>query len=142
MHVGCILSGARLSRLARTSGYRIRPFILSCIILALLLILNDFENCPFFSTVKISWKKNRRFWKASKIKLAINWCNHWPQTDTKKNPVATNWRSDTACKKNLHWIMKDFKEAYKSIFHYYNEPGSHENSFYISTMHWIHCISN
>ena len=27
--------------------------------------------------------------------------------------------------------MKGFKEAYKSIFHYWNEHGSHENSFYI-----------
>ena len=24
------------------------------------------------------------------------------QTDAEKNPVATNWRSDTACKKNLY----------------------------------------
>ena len=39
--------------------------------------------------------------------------------------------------------MKGFKEAYKSIFHYYNEHdehGPHENSFYISNMHWIHFI--
>ena len=32
--------------------------------------------------------------------------------------------------------MKGFKEAYKSIFHCYNEHGSHVNSFYISNMHW------
>ena len=38
--------------------------------------------------------------------------------------------------------MKGFKEAYKSIFHYYNEHGSHENSLYISNMHWIHFIPN
>ena len=38
--------------------------------------------------------------------------------------------------------MKGFKEAYKSIFHYYNEHGSHGNSFYISNMHWIHFIPN
>ena len=38
--------------------------------------------------------------------------------------------------------MKGFKEAYKSIFHYYNEHGSHENSFYISNMHWIYFIPN
>ena len=37
--------------------------------------------------------------------------------------------------------MKGFKEAYKIIFHYYNEHGSHENSFYISNMHWIYFIS-
>ena len=75
---------------------------LSCIILALLLIFNDFENFPFIGTVKNSWKKNRRFCKASKIKLATNWCNHWPQTDAKNNPVATNWRSDTVCKKKIY----------------------------------------
>ena len=38
--------------------------------------------------------------------------------------------------------MKGFKEAYKSIFHYYNEHGLHENSFYISNMHWIYFIPN
>ena len=38
--------------------------------------------------------------------------------------------------------MKGFEEAYKSIFHYYNEHGSHENSFYISNMHWINFIPN
>ena len=38
--------------------------------------------------------------------------------------------------------MKGFKEAYKSIFHYYNEQRSHENSFYILNMHWIHFIFN
>ena len=38
--------------------------------------------------------------------------------------------------------MKGFKEAYKSIFHYYNEHGSHENSFYILNMHWIYFIPN
>ena len=38
--------------------------------------------------------------------------------------------------------MKGFKGAYKSIFHYYNEHGSHENSFYISNIHWIHFIPN
>ena len=38
--------------------------------------------------------------------------------------------------------MKGFKEAYKSIFHYYNEYGWHENSFYISNMHWIYFIPN
>ena len=31
--------------------------------------------------------------------LGHNWCNHWPKNDAKKNPVATNWRSDTVCKK-------------------------------------------
>ena len=36
--------------------------------------------------------------------------------------------------------MKGFKEAYKSIFPYYNEHGSHKNSFYISNMHWIYFI--
>ena len=40
------------------------------IILALLLISNDFENLPFIiGTVKNSWKKNRRFIKASKVKI-------------------------------------------------------------------------
>ena len=34
--------------------------------------------------------------------------------------------------------MKDFKKAYKSIFHYCNEHWSQENSFYISNMHWIY----
>ena len=29
-----------------------------------------------------------------------------------------------------------------SIFHYYNEHGSHEHSFYISNMYWIYFISN
>ena len=38
--------------------------------------------------------------------------------------------------------MKGFKEAYKSIFHNYNEHGSLENSFYISNMYWIHFIPN
>ena len=38
--------------------------------------------------------------------------------------------------------MKGSKEAYKIIFHYYNEHGSHENSFYISNMHWIYFIPN
>ena len=38
--------------------------------------------------------------------------------------------------------MKGFKEAYKSIFHYYNEYGSHKNSCYISNMHWIYFIPN
>ena len=38
--------------------------------------------------------------------------------------------------------MKGFKEAYKSIFHHYNEHVSHENSFQISNMHWIHFIPN
>ena len=38
--------------------------------------------------------------------------------------------------------MKCFKEAYKNIFHCYNEHGWHENSFYISNMHWIHFIPN
>ena len=38
--------------------------------------------------------------------------------------------------------MKDFKEAYESIFHHYNEHGSHENSCYISNMHWIYFIPN
>ena len=38
--------------------------------------------------------------------------------------------------------MKGFKEAYKSIFYYYHEHGSHKNSFYISNMHWIYLISN
>ena len=38
--------------------------------------------------------------------------------------------------------MKIFKEAYKNIFHYYNEHGSHNNSFYISNMHWIYSIPN
>ena len=36
--------------------------------------------------------------------------------------------------------MKDFEEAYKSIFHYYNEHGSHENLFYIWNMHWTFFI--
>ena len=36
------------------------------------------------------------------IKLATNWCIHWPQTDGDKNPMATNWRNDTACKKNVY----------------------------------------
>ena len=36
--------------------------------------------------------------------------------------------------------MKGAKEAYKRIFHYYNE--SHENLFYISNMHWIYFIPN
>ena len=38
--------------------------------------------------------------------------------------------------------MKGFKEAFKSMFHYYNEHGLHENSFYISNMHWIYFIPN
>ena len=38
--------------------------------------------------------------------------------------------------------MKGFKEAYKSIFHYYTEHRSHENSFYISNMHSINFIAN
>ena len=38
--------------------------------------------------------------------------------------------------------MKSFNEAYKSIFYYYNEHGSHGNWFYISTMHWIYFIPN
>ena len=28
----------------------------------------------------------------------------------------------------------------KSIFHYYNEHGSHENLFYILNIHWIYFI--
>ena len=70
---------------------------LSCIILALLLISNDFENFPFFGAVKNSWKKNRRFCKVSQgidlfqilLKLCsfiilffLNTCvkfkNYWP----------------------------------------------------------------
>ena len=38
--------------------------------------------------------------------------------------------------------MKGFKAAYKSICHYYNVHESREDSFYISNMHWIYCISN
>ena len=38
--------------------------------------------------------------------------------------------------------MKGFKEACKSIFHYYNEHELHENSFYISNIHWIYFISS
>ena len=38
--------------------------------------------------------------------------------------------------------MKGFKEAYRSIFHYYNKHGSHEKSFYISNMHCIYLIPN
>ena len=38
--------------------------------------------------------------------------------------------------------MKGFKEAYKSIFHYCNEHGLHENSFSISNMYWIYFIPN
>ena len=40
--------------------------------------------------------------------------------------------------------MKGSKEAYKSIFHYYNEHRSHENSFYISlsNLNWIYFIPN
>ena len=38
--------------------------------------------------------------------------------------------------------MKGFKEVYKSIFYHFNEHGSHENSFYISNMHWIYFIPN
>ena len=38
--------------------------------------------------------------------------------------------------------MKSFKEAYKKKFHYYNEHGSHENSFSISNMQWIYFIPN
>ena len=38
--------------------------------------------------------------------------------------------------------MKGLKEAYKSIFHYYNEHESHKNSFYILNMHWIYFIPN
>ena len=38
--------------------------------------------------------------------------------------------------------MKGFKKAHKSIFYYYNEHGSHENSFYTSNMHWIYFIPN
>ena len=34
--------------------------------------------------------------------------------------------------------MKGYKEVYKSIFHYCNEYGSHENSFYIWNMHRIY----
>ena len=37
--------------------------------------------------------------------------------------------------------MKGF-EAYKSIFHYYNEHGSHENLVYIFNMHLIYFISS
>ena len=37
--------------------------------------------------------------------------------------------------------MKGFKGAYKSIFHYYNKHGTHENSFYIWNMHWIYSQS-
>ena len=87
---------------------------LSCIILALLLISNDFENFSFFVTVKNSWKKNRRFCKASKIKLVTNWCNHWPQTDAKNKSVATNWRSDAACKKNLYSGCRPDRETGKT----------------------------
>ena len=36
--------------------------------------------------------------------------------------------------------MKGFKEAYKSIFHDYNQHESHENPFYISNIHWIYFI--
>ena len=74
--------------------------------------------------------------------MTTNWCNHWPQTDAEKNPVATNWRSYTACKKNLYLIMKNVKEAYKSIFHYCNEHGPHKHSLYISNMNWIPLIPN
>ena len=38
--------------------------------------------------------------------------------------------------------MKGFKEAYKRIFHCYNEHGSYENLFYISNRHWIYFIPN
>ena len=38
--------------------------------------------------------------------------------------------------------MKGFKKAYKSILHYFNEHGSHENLFYISNIHWIYFIPN
>ena len=38
--------------------------------------------------------------------------------------------------------MKGCQEAYKSIFHYHDERGSHENSFYISNIYWIHFIPN
>ena len=38
--------------------------------------------------------------------------------------------------------MSGFKKAYNSIFHYYNEHESYENSFYISNMHWIYFIPN
>ena len=38
--------------------------------------------------------------------------------------------------------MKGFKEAYKGIFHYYNEHGSHKNPFDISNMHLIYFIPN
>ena len=36
--------------------------------------------------------------------------------------------------------MRSFKEAYKSIFRYCTEHGSHENSFHISNMHWMYFI--
>ena len=39
-------------------------------------------------------------------------------------------------------VTKGFKEVYESIFHYYNEHGSHENSLYISNMLWIYFIPN
>ena len=38
--------------------------------------------------------------------------------------------------------MKGFKEAYRTIFHSYNEHGSHKKSFYISNMHWVFFIPN
>ena len=38
--------------------------------------------------------------------------------------------------------MKGCKEAYESIFHYYNEYGSHENSFYLSNIYWIDFLPN
>ena len=38
--------------------------------------------------------------------------------------------------------MKGFQEADNSIFYYYNEHGSHENSFYISNIYWIYFIPN
>ena len=40
---------------------------------SIILNSNDFENFPFFGTMKNSWKKNEHFCKASKIKLATNW---------------------------------------------------------------------
>ena len=99
-------------------------------------------NFEWFWELSVYWyckklmKKNRRFCKASKIKLATNWCKHWLQTDAPKNLVATNWRSDTACKKNLYQIIGGYKKHIKvfifiCVFQLYgNLPYTYTLSFF------------
>ena len=75
------------------------------------------------------------------------WCNHTCQENVFSHECRTKFYI-TRCEnvdfrtRSVRKTAFTYSEWYKSIFHYCNEHGSHENSLYISNIHWIYFIPN